>query len=137
APVVRHGPFNHLLMPPIADFLCVWDTAFDLTTGDDTKTIRASLPPDVHIESKGVVAFMAAATSRAVLEVLVNGARRGPTYRIDAGSTRGYWEIMSAGSIQPGYGTEVTFRLLDSDGTISVSDVILWFKRQPAADGAS
>ncbi|MGE0441796.1 MAG: hypothetical protein AB7S39_15010, partial [Gemmatimonadales bacterium] len=65
-------------MPPIADFVPVWDTAFDLARDHDTKAIRVTLPVDVLTAERSIVAFMAGGGGRGELEVTVNGARRGP-----------------------------------------------------------
>lgn len=116
-------------MAVVADYVPVWDTGFTLSPGDPIKEVLVGLGADLAPLERGVIAFLVETNGLSEVEVLVNGARRGPPYRLGPNGVRAFWEIMSPGTLFAG-SNRIRFALVPPfQGVATISDVVLWYKR--------
>lgn len=94
------------------------------------ESLPVDIPNDADLNRRAIVAFIANPSDASDIkyEITVNGTSIRTGHFI-GGVQRALWEVVRGGLFQAGANT-ITFTLTDvRRGTVSFSDVILWYKR--------
>ena len=125
--------FEEIKMTTLADYKVVRDTKFDLSSGREN-SFELVLPRDLvrsGNSKRPMISFFAdpSGNARALrCTIRING-QRVVDYTYSGGVGRQHTEVLRHDQLNPGETNRITFRVESGSGSVSFSDVVLWYQR--------
>jgi hypothetical protein len=116
-------------MPRVADYVILSDAPVELKIGADIdKDFDFSLPANAHLGSRAILACILDPAKAEDLNVKlsING-KSVLDLELDTGVYRTVHEVIQTDILKAGANT-ATFKLVSGKGTLTVSDIVLWFQ---------
>ena len=125
--------FGEVKMTTLADYKVVRDTKFNLSSGREN-SFELVLPTDLvrsGNSKRPMISFFAdpSGNARALrCTIRING-QRVVDYTYSGGVGRQHTEVLRHDQLNPGETNRITFRVESGSGSVSFSDVVLWYQR--------